>query len=823
MSKRNLTIFNETYTDVAGFKVKDTNNSTLTYVAESDMGTDVWVDDKSVFFYDYDGELVYSYSAAEAQLMTELPPNPSHTGLTAQGWNWTLAEIKSQLTNVGGDVVVGQHYTTDDGKSRFYITIEDDNLADKPINLRIKPSVATGVTIDWGDGSATETTNSTNNTYYTHIYENAGDYVITCQVTEGTVEFLGNTSGNQERIYGSSNNNATWYDRTRITKVEIGNSCTNVKNCFKDCWNLKTITIPNTVIDITDCIDGCHSLKQLTIPKATNGSTSASTFSMKALCLPYTVKSLPASMCYNRGYSLEHITVPEKVTTIGRFCFAECHSLKKIVFPNGVTGWDDSTVSGAIKIEKFSFPSELKRTGGGTIRNSYSLKKVILPENLISISGNDFEGCRLLEDINLPNTLNIIGDSAFYGCKNIGNIKIPNGVVYIGNSAFRSIPTMTNLTLPEELLYMGDYIFYENRFLTKMIIPNKIPIINQGLFERCNRISYIAISSNVVKIAQRAFCECFSLKELHMHPSIPPTLDNVNAFTSVPSDLVIYVPKGSLSAYQGATNWSTYASYMQEDNIDSISCTYTQSGTVYNTDALETLKDDLVVTVNYDDNTSETITDYALSGKLSSGTSIVTVTYGGKTTTFNVTVTEATLLHNWDFTSSLTDSVGNITAVLSSSGATRDSSGLSITSASGYCTLGSLSNNTNLIVEIDISSMSRQGTSNGRLFMQQNSNNQVNGGQGVVVNHNSGNSYWGINMGKWTYRGSVPYIDDLAGKTLTLVHNGTDNIKKLYLNNSLICLDNQLTNKNTVVGWQIGSSTTSFYNVTITGLRVYSL
>ena len=83
MSKQNLTIFNETYTDVAGFKVKDTNNSTLTYVAESDMGTDVWVDDngylhlsdgegsfddKSVFFYDYDGELIYSYSAAEAQL-----------------------------------------------------------------------------------------------------------------------------------------------------------------------------------------------------------------------------------------------------------------------------------------------------------------------------------------------------------------------------------------------------------------------------------------------------------------------------------------------------------------------------------------------------------------------------------------------------------------------------------------------------------------------------------------------------------------------------------------------------------------------------------
>lgn len=70
----------------------------------------------------------------------------------------------------------------------------------------------------------------------------------------------------------------------------------------------------------------------------------------------------------------------------------------------------------------------------------------------------------------------------------------------------------------------------------------------------------------------------------------------------------------------------------------SITATYTQSGTVYDTDSLETLRNDLVVTANYAGGTSETVTDYTLSGTLTEGTSVITVTYAGLTDTFNVTV-----------------------------------------------------------------------------------------------------------------------------------------------------------------------------------------
>jgi len=73
--------------------------------------------------------------------------------------------------------------------------------------------------------------------------------------------------------------------------------------------------------------------------------------------------------------------------------------------------------------------------------------------------------------------------------------------------------------------------------------------------------------------------------------------------------------------------------------LTSISAVYTQGGTVYDSASLNDLKDDLVVTAHYSDSTTEEISNYTLSGTLAVGTSTVTVSYGGKTTTFSVTVT----------------------------------------------------------------------------------------------------------------------------------------------------------------------------------------
>ena len=77
--------------------------------------------------------------------------------------------------------------------------------------------------------------------------------------------------------------------------------------------------------------------------------------------------------------------------------------------------------------------------------------------------------------------------------------------------------------------------------------------------------------------------------------------------------------------------------------LESITAVYTQSGTVYDTDTLNSLKEDLVVTAVYEDSSTQEVTSYLLSGTLAVGTSTITVTYGTKSTTFDVTVTDGTI------------------------------------------------------------------------------------------------------------------------------------------------------------------------------------
>lgn len=76
--------------------------------------------------------------------------------------------------------------------------------------------------------------------------------------------------------------------------------------------------------------------------------------------------------------------------------------------------------------------------------------------------------------------------------------------------------------------------------------------------------------------------------------------------------------------------------------LSSITAVFAQGNNViYDTDTLDTLKQYLAVTAHYSDNSTATVSsaDYTLSGTLTAGTSTITVSYGGKTATFNVTVT----------------------------------------------------------------------------------------------------------------------------------------------------------------------------------------
>lgn len=261
----------------------------------------------------------------------------------------------------------------------------------------------------------------------------------------------------------------------------------------------------------------------------------------------------------------------------------------------------------------------------------------------------------------------------------------------------------------------------------------------------------------------------------------------------------------------------------------SIDAVYTQSGTVYDTDTLDSLKTDLVVTANYSDSTTAVIpaADYTLSGTLTVGSSVITVSYDGQTDTFTVTVSQyvdpRTLLYNWDLTQSLTDTVSSVTMPVNSN-AVQSSAGLTINSGGQayVCAIGSNTSDIyELELEFDIGAMTKGfGNSHGRLFTL--------GGvpANVSTTHNVGfiwrsTGSWQIYLSSWSGDTIVSTYTDIANKTITVkIHES-----KMYVydGDTLIAQSATAINNNAWMGLYIGDTSTTAYTTVITGVRVYSV
>lgn len=404
------------------------------------------LEEKEVNFYDYDGEILYSYTPEEFAELSELPANPSHTGLTSQGWNWSLSDAKAYVAEYGM-LNIGQMYVTDDGKTRIYIHYSDETIdASRTMQVRFKPSVSAGVTIDWGDGTTT-VSSSTNITDYSHHYDSNGDYVITLEATSGTYEFSGTST---ETIIGSASN-AYSYKQVYLRKVEIGANVSGIgQYTFKNQIQLESITLPSGLrLSGASIFETCQLLKALIVPTGQTalGNNFINYSAVKAVSLPNGVTSVGDYFC-RECRDLERFAFPESVASIGAYMFYACYALKRVVLPPGITTLADSAFGSCPSVERLDIPESVTTIGGNAINGTYW-----------------------------------------------GTVKIPKNVTSIGSN----------------------------------------------------------------------FCRyAYGLFELHLYPVEPPTL-GANAFGSVASNAVFYVPTGSLSAYQSATNWSAYASKMQEE------------------------------------------------------------------------------------------------------------------------------------------------------------------------------------------------------------------------------------------------------------------
>lgn len=334
----------------------------------------------AVTFYDYDGTIRYSYTAEEFLALTEMPPLPTQKGLICQEWNWSYEDAIAYVAEYGV-LDVGATYITDDGKTRLYIRIAAEGRMDVPLN--IQQTIANGVTIDWGDGSATETLEGTGKVNTTHRYASIGDYVISLDVAEGCTLKLGANS-NEYGVIGSAENK---FPRRYLKKAEIGERVTSLAgNPFTACDSFLYVTIPNNVTDgSSNVFYRAANIHAVIVPKNMNNAF-GNWFHGTSICVfIMNTKTSIVGDAFRTSPCLEQIIIPGKVTSIRAYCFSSCYLFTSIIFPKSVINIGAYTFASCTGMAFYDFSHH---TAVPTLENTNAFSsipddcKIIVPDVL---------------------------------------------------------------------------------------------------------------------------------------------------------------------------------------------------------------------------------------------------------------------------------------------------------------------------------------------------------------------------------------------------------------------------------------------------------
>lgn len=339
---------------------------------------------------------------------------------------------------------------------------------------------------------------------------------------------------------------------------------------FHDCSSLTSVTIPDGVTSIADCaFYGCSSLASVIIPDS--------------------VTSIGGD-AFRYCNGLTSVTIPDSVTSLEAPAFSQCSNLTTFYGKFASTDNRCLVVDGILNsfapsgLAEYTIPYSVTSIGDYAFRYYADLTSITIPDSVTSIGTYAFQGCIGLTSMTIPDSVTSIASRAFYGCSSLTSVTlgkgvtsieahtftecsgltsvtIPDSVTSIEAYAFCRCNALTSVTIPDSVISIGNYAFSQCSSLTSITIPDSVTLIRPLAFSSCTSLTSITIPDGVTEIGARAFNGCSSLTEVYCKPIVPPAGGTAMLGTAA-SDLKIYVPTVSVEAYESASGWSTYKSYI---------------------------------------------------------------------------------------------------------------------------------------------------------------------------------------------------------------------------------------------------------------------
>lgn len=226
-------------------------------------------------------------------------------------------------------------------------------------------------------------------------------------------------------------------------------------------------------------------------------------------------------------------------------------NLRSIILPKNIINIEDQAFRGCKNLSHITLPANLTSIGNEAFSGCINLSDIALPYALISIGDSAFEGCTGLKTIVLPNQLNKIGSRAFYGCENLGSINIPSGVASIYTHTFTNCLSLFSVNIEEgvEMIDADAFRFVEN--MITLTLPSSINTIYNWALPSCINNLYVkAMTPPTYKTKSVGHASMYDYGTL---------LKNFDE-----DNLKIYIPKGTIQAYQTSPGWSYYKDYFIE-------------------------------------------------------------------------------------------------------------------------------------------------------------------------------------------------------------------------------------------------------------------
>lgn len=139
----------------------------------------------------------------------------------------------------------------------------------------------------------------------------------------------------------------------------------------------------------------------------------------------------------------------------------------------------------------------------------------------------------------------------------VGILTFDNAITFIYTQAFNNCSKLKRIYIPNSITSIEIYAFSGCTSLTSITIPNSVKSIKFNAFYNCSSLTSVTIGSGVTSIGRCAFENCTKLSRVYCKAATPPTGED-QMFYNTASNLKIYVPRNSVSAYKAKAYWCAY-------------------------------------------------------------------------------------------------------------------------------------------------------------------------------------------------------------------------------------------------------------------------